>query len=177
MKRLLPLLFLVAGCGAVPEAAPPSTTTTTSTTETTVVTTSPRIDTARKLPADPCQLLVAADFDTPLAGTPAPDPAIPRSCVYQEGDTGTDSDMFVVVAFLGAFEKPANASGEMLIQGHSTAISFEVRPGVMQSIYTVAVNATESYMVIVDLPKANSAQVSQIALGKAQQAFRRLVTS
>lgn len=177
MKRLLPLVLLLAGCTAVPVATAPTTTTTTTTTETVVITTSPRIDTPRKLPTDPCQLLTAADFDSPLASTPAPDPAIPRSCVFQEGNTGTDSDMFVVVAFLGAFAKPENASGEMLIEGHSTAISFVTKPGVMQSVYTVAVNATESYMVIVDLPKANSAQVSQIGLGKAQKAFKRLVTS
>jgi hypothetical protein len=176
VKRLLPLVLLVAGCTATPVATAPTTTTTT-TTETTVVTTSPRIDTPKKLPADPCRLLTAADFDSPLAGTPAPDPAIPRSCVFQEGNTGTDADMFVVVAFLDAFAKPADAVGEMLIEGHSTAISFVVKPGVMQSVYTVAVNATESYMVIVDLPKANSAQVSQIALGKAQKAFKRLVTT
>jgi hypothetical protein len=104
-------------------------------------------------------------------------PRDPRSCVFQEGNTGTDSDMFVVVAFLDTFAKPADAVGEMLIEGHSTAISFVVKPGVMQSVYTVAVNAIESYVVIVDLPKANSSQVSQIALGKAQQAFKRLVTT
>ncbi|MFD4674852.1 hypothetical protein ACFWNN_34365 [Lentzea sp. NPDC058450] len=176
MKRLLSLLLLVAGCTATPVASAPTTTTTTTTTETTVVTTSPRIDTPKKLPADPCQLLTAADFDAPLAGTPAPDPAIPRSCVFQEGKTGTDADMFVVVAYLGAFEKPADAVGEMLIEGHSTAISFVSKPGTMQAVHTVAVNATESYLIIVDLPKANSSQVSQIGLGKAQQAFRRLVT-
>lgn len=176
MKRLLPLLFLLAACTSTPVAtAPSSTTTTTTTTEATVVTTSPRIDTPRKLPADPCLMLTAADFDTPLAGPPAPHPDLPRSCVFQEG-TGADSDLLVLASFAGAYAKPADAS-EMLIEGHSTSISFTVRPGVMECGYLVAVNATESYLIIVHLPNANSSQVSQIALGKAQKAFKRLVTS
>jgi hypothetical protein len=174
VKRLLPLLFLLAACTSTPVATAPITTTTT-TTETTVVTTSPRIDTPRKLPADPCLMLTAADFDSPLAGPPAPHPDLPRSCAFQEG-TGADSDLLVLASFAGAYVKPADAS-EMLIEGHSTAISFTVRPGVMECGYLVAVNAAESYLIIVNLPNANSSQVSQIALGKAQKAFKRLVTA
>ncbi|MCR3746090.1 DUF3558 domain-containing protein [Lentzea californiensis] len=175
MKRLLPLLLLLAGCASTPVATAPSTTTTTTTTETTVVTTSPRIDTPSKLPADPCLMLTAADFQTPLAGPPGPHPELPRSCAWQEG-TGAESDMLVLVAFADAYEKPEKAP-EMLIQGHSAAVSFNTGPGVMECTYLVAVNATESFKVIVSLPNANSAQVSQIALGKAKTAFKRLVAA
>ncbi|SFR10389.1 Protein of unknown function [Lentzea waywayandensis] len=174
MKRLLPLLLLLAGCASTPVATAPSATTTT-TTETTVVTTSPRIDLARKLPANPCLMLTAADFETPLAGPPGPHPELPRSCGFQEG-TGAESDMLVLVGFADAYAKPEKAP-ETLIEGHSAAVSFNTGPGVMECTYLVAVNATESFKVIVSLPGANSAQVSQIALGKAKTAFKRLVAA
>ncbi|MET9231962.1 hypothetical protein [Lentzea sp. NPDC003310] len=174
MKRLLPLVLLIAGCSAAPVAAPPSTTTTTTTTETTVTTTSPRMDTPRKLPADPCQLLAAGDFGTPLADVPAPFPDLPRSCVFREG-TGADSDLFVIVQFAGAFAKPDN-SQEALVELHTAAVSFATAPGVMECTYLVAVNSAESFKVIASLRNGNDTQVSSIALGKAQRAFKRLVT-
>ena len=68
MKRLFPLLLLLAGCSGAPVAATTPSGTTTETTTTTVTTTSPRIDTPRKLVADPCLLLTAADFDAPTVG-------------------------------------------------------------------------------------------------------------
>lgn len=175
MRRLLPLLLLLAGCGSAPVAAPPSTTTTTTTTETTVTTTSPRMDTPRKLPADPCQLLAAADFASPLAGAPEPFPDLPRSCMFREG-TGADSDLFVIVQFADAYAKPENGQ-ETLISSHTAAAAFATGPGIIECTYLVAVNATESFKVIASLRNGNDAQVSSISLGKAQQAFRRLVTS
>lgn len=174
MKRLLPLLLLVvAGCGSTPVAAPPSTTTTT--TETTVTTTSPRMDTPRKLPADPCLLLQAADFDSPLAGAPEPFPDLPRSCMFREG-TGADSDLFVIVQFGNAYAKPENGQ-ETLLDSHTAAVSFATGPGIIECTYLVAVNATESFKVIASLRNGNDAQVSSISLGMARRAFGRLVTS
>ncbi|MGW6447050.1 hypothetical protein [Lentzea sp. NPDC055074] len=174
MRRWLPLVLLVAGCGSAPVAAPPSTTTTT-TTETTVTTTSPRMDTPRKLPADPCTLLAAADFSAPLAGPPEPFPDLPRSCAFREG-TGAESDLFVIVQFAGAYAVPENGT-ETILNSHTAAVSFATGPGIIECTYLVAVNATESYRVVASLRNANDAQVSSIALGKAQQAFQRLVTT
>ncbi|MDX8055130.1 hypothetical protein SK571_37650 [Lentzea sp. BCCO 10_0798] len=174
MKRVLPLLLLLAGCAATPVAAPPSTTTTT-TTETTVATTSPRIDTPHKLPAGPCLLLAAADFETPLATAPEPFPDLPRSCTFREG-TGADSDLFVIVQFADAYAKPENAH-ETLLKGHTMAVSFASGPGIEEGTYLVAVNAAESFRIILSLRNSNSSQVAMIAQGKVQQAFARLVTS
>ncbi|WP_394615625.1 DUF3558 family protein [Lentzea sp. JNUCC 0626] len=175
MRRLLPLLLLVAGCTATPVATPAPTTTTTTTTETTVITTSPRIDTPKKLPPDPCELLASTDFDTPLVRPPTLRRDLPRTCEFREG-TGVASDMVVLVSFGEIYLKPPDAP-EMLIEGHSTAIMFTNRAGVNGCGYVVAVNANESFMVLVNLPNANSSQLSQIALGKTQKAFKRLVTT
>ncbi len=119
VKRWLPLVVLLAGCTATP-VVPASTTSRTPATKT-VATTSPRIDTPQTLAgADPCRLLVAADFDTPLYGEPAPYPDIPRSCVFREG-SGAGTDLIVLVAFADAYVRP-DKSMEMLIgAGHSAA--------------------------------------------------------
>ncbi len=176
MKRLLPFLLLLAGCTATPVATAPPSTTTTTTAATTVTTTSPRIDTPRKLPGDPCQLLTPADFDSPLYGEPAPHPNIPRSCLFRQG-SGDESDLMVVVVFADAYAKPEKAPEMLIGDGHSAAVSFATAPGVIECTYLVAVNATESFKVIAHLQNANSDQVSSISLGKAQRAFKRLVTS
>lgn len=175
MKRLIPLLLLLAGCSSAPVATTtPSSTT--ETTTTTVTTTSPRIDTPRKLIADPCQLLTAADFDTPLSGTPQPYPDMPRSCAFREGN-GTESDLIVLVVFADAYARPAK-SFEMLIgDGHTASSSCATGPDVVECTTHVAVNATESFKVIAHLRKGNADQVAAISQGKARQAFKRLVTS
>lgn len=177
MIRLLGVVGLVVAltsCTTPPPTTPPAATTETTTT---VATTSPRIDTPRKLPADPCLLLTAEDFDSPLADPPAPYPDLPRSCAFREG-TGAESDLLVLVVFADAYAKPENARESLIGDGHSAAVSFAVAPGIVECTYLVAVNATESYKVIASLPNATSGdQVSAIALGKAQEAFKRLVTS
>jgi hypothetical protein len=172
----LRLLLALTGCATTPVASPSSATSGTTTTTTMVATTSPRIDTPRKLPADPCLLLTAADFDGPLAESPAPYPDLPRSCGFREG-TGAETDLLVVVVFADAYAKPGDARESLIGDGHSAAVSFAVAPGVVECTYLVAVNATESFKVIASLRNATSGdQVSAIALGKAQQAFKRLVT-
>lgn len=175
MRRWLPFVLLLTGCSAAPVATAPSSTTT-ETTTTTVATTSLRIDTPRKLPGNPCQLLTAADFDEPLYGEPAPYPGVPRSCAFQEG-TGTESDLIVLVVFADAYAKPEKAPEMLIGDGHSAAVSFATAPGDMECTYLVAVNATESFKVSASLRNANSDQVSAIALGKAKQAFSRLVVT
>ena len=178
MKRLLVTLALVlTGCATAPVTSAPSTTSETTTTTTTVATTSPRIDTPRKLVADPCSMLTAADFDSPLNGTPQPYPDMARSCAFREG-TGAEPALLVLVVFADAYAKPENARESLIGDGHSAAVSFAVGPGIVECTYLVAVNATESYKVIASLLNATSGdQVSAIALGKAQRAFKRLVTS
>lgn len=176
MKRVLPLLLLLTGCAAAPVTSAPSTTSETTTTTTTVTTTSPRIDTPRKLVADPCLLLTAADFDSPLSGTPQPYPDIARSCAFREG-SGADTDLVVLVAFADAYVRPDNSMEMLIGDGHSAATSCTTDPDVVECTTLVAVNATESFKVIAHLQNGNLDQVASIAQGKAQQAFKRLVTS
>lgn len=173
MKRLLPFLLLLAGCTAAPVATAPSSTTTTTTT---VTTTSPRIDTPRKLVADPCQLLAAEDFGGPLTGTPQPHPDIPRSCVFHE-ETNGEANLMVVVAFLGAYVRPASSMEMLIGDGHSAATSCGTGPGVVECTTLVAVNATESFKIIAQLRNSNLDQVAGISQGYARDAFKRLVTS
>ncbi|MDT7787820.1 MAG: hypothetical protein QOF58_6239 [Pseudonocardiales bacterium] len=174
MRRLIPLLLVLAGCGTTPVATTPSSTT--ETTPTTVTTTSPRIDTPRKLVADPCQLLSAKDFDSPLNIPPQPYPDIPRSCAFREG-SGADTDLIVVVAFEDAYVRPS-ASMEMLIgDGHSAATSCATGSGVVECTTLVAVNATESFKVIAHLQNGNLDQVAGISQGKARRAFEKLAVT
>jgi hypothetical protein len=171
---LLPLLLLLAGCGGAPVAA--TTPSSASETTTTVATTSPRIDTPRKLVADPCLLLTAADFDTPLSGTPQPYPDMPRSCAFQEG-TGAETDLLVLVVLADAYARPAKSTEMLIGDGHTAASSCATAPDVVECTTLVAVNATESFKVIAHLRKGNVDQVASISQGKARQAFKRLVTS
>lgn len=176
MKRLFPLLLLLAGCSGAPVAATTPSGTTTETTTTTVTTTSPRIDTPRKLVADPCLLLTAADFDAPLSGTPQPYPDMPRSCAFREGN-GAETDLVVLVVFADAYARPAKSMEMLIGDGHSAASSCATAPDVVECTTLVAVNATESFKVIAHLRKGNVDQVAAISQGKARQAFKRLVTS
>ncbi|MDX8033532.1 hypothetical protein SK803_25210 [Lentzea sp. BCCO 10_0856] len=177
MKRHLLLLLLVAGCTATPVATPPDTVSRTPTTTTTVATTSPRIDTPRKLPADPCLLLTAADFDTPLSDTPQPYPNMPRSCVFREG-SGAETDLIVLVVFADAYVRPADTMEMLVGDGHSAASSCVTGSGVVECTTLVAVNATESFKVIAHLRNGNPDQVASLSQGYAKSAFKRvLVTS
>jgi hypothetical protein len=175
VKRLLPFLLLLAGCAAAPVAITPSSTTTTTTT-TTVTTTSPRIDTPRKLVADPCGLLTAADFDTPLNIPPQPYPDIPRSCAFREG-SGTDADLIVVVVFADAYARPVKSTEMLIGDGHSAATSCATGSGVVECTTLAAVNATESYKVIAHLRNGNLDQVAGISQSKARRAFEKLVVT
>lgn len=176
MKRLLPLLLVLTGCASAPVTSAPSTTSETTTTTTTVTTTSPRIDTPRKLVADPCLLLTAGDFDSPLSGTPQPYPDMARSCAFRQG-TGAETDLIVLVVFGDAYVRPEKSTEMLVGDGHSAATSCATGPAVVECTTLVAVNATESFKVIAHLRNGNVDQVASIAQGKAQQAFKRLVTS
>ena len=176
MKRLLPLLLVLTGCATAPATSAPSTTSETTTTTTTVATTSPRIDTPRKLIADPCLMLTAADFDSPLDGTPQPYPDIPRSCVFREG-TGAETDLLVLIAFGDAYVRPDGAMEMLVGDGHSASSSCGTGSDFVECTTLVAVNATESFKVIAHLRNGNTDQVAAIAQGKAKRAFTRLVTS
>ncbi|MGW6932854.1 hypothetical protein ACWGE0_22550 [Lentzea sp. NPDC054927] len=175
MKRHLLLLLLLTGCSATPVATAPSSTPS-ETTTTTVATTSPRIDTPRKLPADPCLLLTAEDFGTPLNGTPQPYPDMPRSCVFREGP-GAETDLIVLVVFADAYVRPADSMEMLVGDGHSAASSCATGPGVVECTTLVAVNATESFKVIAHLRNGNPDQVASLSHGYARSAFKRLVTS
>ncbi|WP_086660814.1 hypothetical protein [Lentzea kentuckyensis] len=176
MKRLLPLLLVLSGCATAPVTSAPSTASEMTTTTTTVTTTSPRIDTPRKLIADPCLMLTAADFDSPLTGTPQPYPDMARSCAFREG-TGAETDLVVVVVFGDAYVRPENSMEMLVGDGHSAASSCGTGSGVVECTTLVAVNATESFKVIANLRNGNVDQVASIAQGKAQRAFKRLVTT
>lgn len=176
MRLVLPLALLLAGCASAPVATAPSTTTTTTTPESTVATTSPRLDTPRRLPVNPCQVLEASDFDKPLFGTPAPSPADPRSCLYQVGP-GTDSDEMVLVRFAGAYERPEQAMDLLVGDGHSAAVTCATTQNGMQCAEIVAVNATESLEVVVLVPGANSGQVAKAVQDYARTAFTRMVVT
>lgn len=176
MKRVLPLLLLLAGCTATPVATTTTSSTTTTTTTTTVTTTSPRIDTPRKLPADPCQVLTAGDFDGPLFGTPAPQPNIPRSCLFQVGP-GTESDELVRVRFGDAYARRAESMELLIGDGHSASMTCVNTPNGIECTELVAVNATESLEVLVLLPGGNSGQVAKAVQGYTQDAFARMVVT
>lgn len=176
MRRYLPLVLLVAGCAAAPVAPPPDTVSRTPTATTTVATTSPRIDTPRRLIADPCGLLTAEDFDGPLRGTPQPHPDIPRSCAFHEGTSG-EADLLVVVVFGDAYARPVSSMEMLIGDGHSAATSCGTGPEVVECRTLVAVNATESFKIIAQLRNSNLDQVASISQGYAKSAFKRLVTS
>jgi hypothetical protein len=175
VKRVLPLLLLLTGCAATPVATTtPSSTTTTTTT--TVTTTSPRLDTPRKLPADPCQVLVASDFDAPLFGAPAPQPNIPRSCLFQVGP-GTDEDQLVRVRFGDAYVRPDQSMELLIGDGHSASVTCGETPNGIGCTELVAVNATESLEVLVLLPGGNSDQVAKAVQDYTRDAFARMVVT
>lgn len=173
MKRVLPLLLLLAGCTATPVATttPPSMTPTTTTT---VTTTSARLDTPRKLPADPCQVLVASDFDEPLSGTPEPQPDTPRSCLFR---VGAGNDQVVRVRFADAYVRPDQSMELLVGDGHSAAMTCAETPNGIECTELVAVNATESLEVVVFLRGGNSGQVAKAVQGYAGDAFARMVVT
>lgn len=173
MSRLLGAFVLAAALSActtqTPAAQPPSTVTTT----TTVTTTSPRIDTPRKLAGfDPCRLLQAADFDEPLFEPPAPHPSVPNSCSFRVG-SGANTDLIVIAAVDGPYEKPEKAT-ELLLTGHTAAMTCAGRDPIIECTMRIAVSQNETIKIIVHLEGANTAQVSQILHGKASRALGRL---